>query len=187
MGGFAVSRSLYQSTLPCSRAIGGQSAYLWLLARQKTAMGCLCVKACAAATSTRRIGRVCSPFGDSVYRLWFPTRRVRGPHGRPTRPAVFCGCSRYKPICCVNARPEDGRCFVVATGALLPASFLSATDKGLSRVDYQPSTACAASLIPAWNGPTLTPPQNAVSRNEQAQTAALPVLDPLAHLRAGNA
>ena len=40
--------SLYQSALPRLGAIGGQSAYLWLLARQKTAMGCLGVKACAA-------------------------------------------------------------------------------------------------------------------------------------------
>ena len=40
--------SLYQSALPRCGAIGGQSAYLWLLARQKTAMGCLGVKACAA-------------------------------------------------------------------------------------------------------------------------------------------
>jgi hypothetical protein len=85
----ASSTSLYQSTLPRSGAIGGQSASPWLL-----------------ATSTRKIGRVRSPCGASVYRRSFPTRHVRGQHGRPARSTMFPGCGPCRPVSYVNARPE---------------------------------------------------------------------------------
>lgn len=89
--------SLYQRTLPCLGAIGGQSAYLWRLALRKTTVG-RPERATAAATSRPDIERVHSPCGASVYRLWFPTRRVRGQHGQPAWSAMFSGCGPCRPV-----------------------------------------------------------------------------------------
>jgi hypothetical protein len=100
------STNLYQRTVACEGLSAGSALLPWLTCAVVNHDGPT-RRATAPATRRSNIERVHSPCGASVYRLWFPTRRVRGQHGQPARSAMFAGCGPCRPVCCVNARPED--------------------------------------------------------------------------------